>query len=351
MDKKVDSILAWVTGRALTVILHVPLAALLLASPVPDNRARLCEKCHPNESRAQPTTPMAHAASRAVDADILKAHPVMRLTRGRFTYVIRQESGRVTYSVSDGAKTFSAPVLWAFGFGAMGQTYVYEYRGALCESQVSFYSALNGLDLTIGHRYSASAQLADAAGRPIQKLELGRCFGCHTTGNSDAAIPGIACEHCHKNAEQHARALADHTVPPVTPDKLSGLNVQQQSDFCGACHRTWQEVTANGPHDINNIRFQPYRLATSKCYNASLNDKRIGCVACHDPHQNVVKSADYYDSKCAACHEAGKTSKACPVAQHACVSCHMPKIDFPNGHFRFTDHRIRIVRTGSGYPG
>jgi len=29
----------------------------------------------------------------------------------------------------------------------------------------------------------------------------------------------------------------------------------------------------------------------------------------------------------------------------------MPKVDFPGGHFRFTDHRIRVVRAGSGYPG
>jgi hypothetical protein len=28
----------------------------------------------------------------------------------------------------------------------------------------------------------------------------------------------------------------------------------------------------------------------------------------------------------------------------------MPKVDFPGGHFKFTDHRIRIVR-GDSYPG
>ena len=297
---------------------------------------------------------MAHAAAHASEANILKDHPILRFTRGKYTYVIRRERERITYSVSDGKASLSAPIRWAFGFGNMGQTYVYEYQGAFYESQVSFYSALNGLDITIGHRNSSPERLEDAAGRRIQKLEVARCFGCHTTGTMDAATPGVRCERCHKNAQQHARSFADRTVPPVTLEKLSQLSLEEQSDFCGTCHRTWQEVSANGPHDINNVRFQPYRLATSNCYNSSAGDKRIGCVACHNPHQNVVKSAESYDSKCQGCHKAGNASppaRTCTVAQHGCVGCHMPKVDFPLGHFQFTDHRIRVVRPGSAYPG
>jgi hypothetical protein len=32
------------------------------------------------------------------------------------------------------------------------------------------------------------------------------------------------------------------------------------------------------------------------------------------------------------------------------VSCHMPKIAVASAHFKFTDHRIRIVREGQPYP-
>lgn len=296
---------------------------------------------------------MAHAAAPAADAGILNDHPALQLTSGAYKYLIRREAEQVAYSVSDGARTFSAPILWAFGFGAMGQTYVYKFRGALYESRVSFYSALNGLDLTIEHT-SSPTRLEEAAGRPIQKLEVDRCFGCHTSGGLDAPEAGVRCERCHKNALTHARDFSNKTVPAVMPDKLSGPSVEEQLDFCGGCHRTWQEVSSNGPHDINNIRFQPYRLATSRCYNSSVNDKRISCVACHDPHQGVVKDAEYYDAKCGACHEARNVSasiKTCSVSQHGCVSCHMPKIDFPHGHFKFTDHRIRVVRSAAGYPG
>ncbi len=327
---------------------------IALAQSAAPEPAHACEKCHPSESRSQPATPMAHAAVRAADAEILKDHPLLRVASHGYTYVIRREEERVTLSVSDGRKNFSAPIRWAFGFGSMGQTYVYEYRGALYESQVSFYSALNGLDVTIGHRNFAPTQVEDAAGRRLQKLEVVRCFGCHTTGTLDTIAPGVRCERCHQNAQQHARNFDDGALPSVTPAKLSGLGLEELSDFCGGCHRTWQEVSANGPHDINNIRFQPYRLATSNCYNSSLGDKRISCVACHDPHAKLVTSAESYDAKCQACHRAGNSppsAKRCTVAQRGCASCHMPKVDFPGGHFQFTDHRIRVVGAGSGYPG
>ena len=132
------------------------------------------------------------------------------------------------------------------------------------------------------------------------------------------------------------------------PAKLSRLSNEELSDFCGACHRTWQDVQANGPRDINNVRLQPYRLATSTCYNASIGDKRIGCVACHNPHEATVKSAAYYDEKCQGCHSAQAASR-CKTGQKDCAGCHMPKVEFPGGHFQFTDHRIRIVR-GTAYP-
>jgi hypothetical protein len=344
-----------VTARARTAIVQVLAAGIIhQLNTAAQTPAPSCEKCHPKESRSQPATPMALAAARATDSEILKNHTSLRFTSGAYKYLIRREAERVNYSVSDGARTLSAPILWAFGSGAMGQTYVYQYRGALYESQVSFYSATNGLDLTIGHTNAAPAKVEEAAGRPLQKLEVARCFGCHTTGTLEATEPGVRCERCHKNALSHARGFGNETVPAVMPEKLSRLSVEEQSDFCGGCHRTWQEVSANGPHDINNIRFQPYRLATSRCYNSSVPDRRISCVACHDPHQNMVKNTEYYDAKCVACHEAriaSASAKICPVAQQGCISCHMPKIDFPHGHFKFTDHRIRVVRAGAGYPG
>lgn len=312
-----------------------------------------CDTCHPNESMSQPATAMAQAAAPANEAQILKDHPMMRFARGGYTYVINREADRVTYSVSDGGKTFSAPILWAFGSGSIGQTYLYTYQGDLYESKVSFYTPIKGLDITIGQGRSKPASAEEAAGRLLLKPEMTRCFECHTTESSNQTRAGVQCERCHKNAQVHARASSTRTSPSITPAKLSQLSKDGLSDFCGGCHRTLQEIVAFRTFNINNVRSQPYRLATSKCYTAT-QDKRISCVACHDPHQDMVKSAEYYDGKCQVCHQARATAsrvKACPVAERNCVSCHMPKVDFPDGHSRFTDHRIRVVLPGAGFPG
>ena len=56
--------------------------------------------------------------------------------------------------------------------------------------------------------------------------------------------------------------------------------------------------------------------------------------------------------KCQACHGGGKAgAKACPVSKSKCVSCHMPKIELPGAHYKFSDHRIRIVKPNEPYPG
>jgi hypothetical protein len=126
--------------------------------------------------------------------------------------------------------------------------------------------------------------------------------------------------------------------------KLTQLSTEEMSDFCGSCHRTWADIAANGPRGLANVRFQPYRLTNSKCYD--VEDRRISCVACHDPHRESSRGAAAYDDRCAACHASG----TCKVGTRECTSCHMPKYELPNSHFAFTDHRIRVARKGEAYP-
>ena len=134
-------------------------------------------------------------------------------------------------------------------------------------------------------------------------------------------------------------------------------------DFCGACHRTWIDVTMYMPLHLGiiDVRFQPYRLQKSRCWGAN-GDARITCVACHDPHRPLVhdlSSHDLssYDKNCLACHtrglhrEGSKTPIAvCKVSTTNCASCHMPKYAVPQAHARFTDHDIRIVHPGDPVP-
>jgi hypothetical protein len=323
-----------------------------------------CARCHAKKSVRQAATPMARAAMPAAGSEILRQHNPASLRLGAYGYEISSREGIPQYSVSDTTGTVSAPLLWAFGLGSKGQTYIYQLDGFYYESRLSFYKGPQALDLTSGHRKKAPANLADALGRLIDPDTLRRCFGCHTTAATTNAgfdpsrlVPGVACEACHGPGARHAvlmdaekkeeglRAIFD-------PRDLSPVAMV---DFCGACHRTWNDVYEMGATGVANARFQPYRLENSRCWGDG--DARLTCVACHDPHEELVRDPSWYDSKCAACHAAApkkptkqQPGRACPVGKKDCVTCHMPFVMVPEMHAPFADHRIRVVRAGDVYP-
>ncbi|MBV8807339.1 MAG: cytochrome c3 family protein [Acidobacteriaceae bacterium] len=309
-----------------------------------------CAACHKVEYTSQIETSMAHAMEPVAGCIILKQHAVLTFRDGVYHYRIERQGDQSLYSVTDGKNTVTVPLEYAFGLGKAGQTYVFELDGKMYESRVSFYAALNGLDLTTGAANLQPGNLREAAGRLMDRRGAEDCFGCHSTSatrehlqNPESLTPGVTCEHCHGSALAHVEGFRQGK--PAAMKNLSALTTEELSDFCGQCHRTWAQIAADGPHDINNVRFQPYRLANSKCYDPS--DKRISCVVCHNVHQEVVGSDSFYDRKCLACHA---SAKHCAVSTQNCVSCHMPKLELPGAHYKFTDHQIRIVRANASYP-
>ena len=40
----------------------------------------------------------------------------------------------------------------------------------------------------------------------------------------------------------------------------------------------------------------------------------------------------------------------CRVATKDCVTCHMPRLELPGAHKKFTDHKIRVVKANEPYP-
>ena len=295
---------------------------------------------------------MAHALESPAECEILKTHADLTFNDGKYRYRIERVGGRSFYSVTDGQDSIRVPIGWAFGLGSAGQTYVFENGGNLYESRVSFYQEANGLRLTIGAANQAPKDLREAAGRAFG-AEDSRCFACHATDATigskltlERMIPGIQCERCHGPSDGHVGN--NNSVRPVMKS-LRGMSAEDTSNFCGQCHRTWDEIAGAGTQGIANIRFQPYRLTNSKCYDS--DDSRIRCTACHDPHGKLQTAEASYDRKCQACHAGGKPSaRACKVSNANCVSCHMPKIELPGAYHRFTDHQIRIVRAGASYP-
>lgn len=329
-----------------------------------------CGTCHTAQAATQPDTSMARALQLPSADPLFKTHPKLTLQQAGYSYTIERRGEDVTYSVTDGKETVSLPIKWAFGVGS--QTFVLERDGHLYESFVSYYPVIDGLDTTMGDQRVHPETVLQAMGRELSMGEAQGCFGCHTTGavsghelHLDALQPGVRCEHCHIGAGDHLQAISQGKLDSVPP-KLKQLSPEDLSNFCGQCHRSWETVVKGHLFGKVDVRFQPYRLANSKCFDGV--DQRISCVACHDPHQEIVRNEKAYDVKCLACHSTGaKPSagmlaisaaqpanrvemKTCPVAKSDCVSCHMPKTQLPGGHMIFADHDIRIVRPGDPYP-
>ena len=299
---------------------------------------------------------------------VLKANPKLTFRKGGYDYIVETVGDKSTYTVSDGTNKLSLPIHWNFGEGA--QTWVLEHQGQLYESLVSYYPKIRGLDITVGDEALTPHTLVEAMGRELTSGETKACFGCHASNavhdrklTVESLQPGVTCEHCHVGTSTHLLDAIQGQFDSAPP-KIGKMSTEDVSAFCGQCHRTWEAVVRSHFKGEINVRFQPYRLANSKCFNGT--DPRISCLGCHDPHQDVVRQDSAYDAKCLACHAtAARTvssssasssaggaagAKSCPVAKENCVSCHMPKVTLPNGHMTFTDHQIRVVRPGDAYP-
>jgi hypothetical protein len=330
--------------------------------------AATCKECHGDVAARQETTPMYHAAVRAAQSGVLETHKQLNFQDALYQYSLAHTPPEVTYSVSDGVNSAARTVEWAFGAGNIGQTYLLEKDGAYTESHLSYYSALSALDITIGQEADAPLEMDKALGQRLNHDTAQHCFGCHTTlavtsnvFEPEKSIPGVTCEACHGPGAKHVAAMRIHHSEQASRNTLMNpehLSPSDSVDFCGACHRTWSDVAMQMPANIGvaSVRFQPYRLEQSRCWGKN-GDARITCIACHDPHQPLVRESRSYDSQCRACHviegqpqQRAAMAPACKVSASNCVSCHMPKYEVPQSHTTFTDHYIRVIRAGAGFP-
>ena len=330
--------------------------------------SQVCAGCHKTKATSQPKTSMGLALAAPRNCTILSSHSKLTFRNGKYEYAITRDADRSLYTVTDGTSTISVPVLYCFGKGDGGQSYVLQYTDKYYESRVSFYADITGLDLTMGHVPTPPPSLEEAMGREMAMSEARSCFGCHSTNSLEGStlrleqlVEGVTCEACHGPGEKHVEAMRKGEFGSKQIFNPAKLNTDGVSDFCGTCHRTWEQVALMNIRGVFNVRFQPYRLANSKCYDS--DDKRISCIACHDPHEPRKHDSAFYDSKCAACHAknssaavAGsapgnaRAARLCPTGKANCVSCHMPQYEIPGSHLKFSDHHIRIVKPGDQYP-
>jgi hypothetical protein len=320
--------------------------------------AQACAECHASKVKTHGQTMMGRALETVAQSAILSQNPKLTFRAGTYTYEILRRGAESFYSVTDGKETITMPILYAFGLGHAGQTYVLKGEAGLYESRLSYYNEIQGLDTTIGQSRELPTSLSDAVGRLMPKDETLQCFSCHTTGtvkggklDFDNLVPGIHCEACHGPGADHIALMKGDSNPQskaiFNPGKLSGDDLNQE--FCAVCHRSVDDISSLPQSGgLNNVRFQPYRIFNSKCYS---DDRRISCIGCHNVHEPMKTEASAYDAKCTSCHVVKEAdTRICKVESKNCTSCHMPKVDLPGSHFKFTDHRIRIVKPGEPYP-
>lgn len=327
-----------------------------------------CAECH-TQTDTQHLTPMGKALEPVTDCLILQANPKLSFKSGNYVYTITRQANQSIYAVTDGNETIAAPILYAFGQGKAGQTYVLERNGRYYESRVSFYNDIAGLDYTLGAPREPAKSLTEAFGRMMDSIDTKDCFSCHATAavgerqlQLDKLTPGITCEGCHGSGDKHVAMMKDKSLNTTRrPGEMGILNpgnfdTEGMTQFCGSCHRTWAQVQLmKEARGVINVRFQPYRIFGSKCYD--FDDKRISCTACHNPHEEMKHDAAFYDARCLACH--AKPDGSAKMKMYApcktgktnnCASCHMPKYEIPGAHHKFSDHWIRIVKPGETYP-
>ena len=159
-----------------------------------------CAKCHAEESAKQHSTAMGRALEPAATSEILRAHPRLTFRSGPYAHEIVRRGDQSLYKVTDGINTISEPILYTFGQGKAGQTYIFRHDGSFYESRLSFYKDIQGLDVTIGYPRDIPPSLEVAAGRRISADEARNCFTCHGTGAAygnqldlEQLVPGVTC--------------------------------------------------------------------------------------------------------------------------------------------------------------
>ena len=174
-----------------------------------------CARCHGSKVASQQKTPMARAAMSSSLSDILHAHPLMVFGPSKYQYRIETGANQSLYSVSAGSERLSFPLLWAFGTGRVGQSYLFKKGTAdFFEARVTYFESLGTLGFTPSRALLSPSGVEEAMDRSVGQAEVMRCFGCHATASSiggsfDEAhlVPGVTCEACHGPGAAHVKAM------------------------------------------------------------------------------------------------------------------------------------------------
>lgn len=190
-----------------------------------------CAICHADIASLQHQTPMYHAAT---PASLLSLHSPLKFQESTFSYAVQQTTSGTIYLVdsvsASGSHSDSRAVAWAFGNSETGQTYLLRQKDGYIESRLSYYTALNALDITVGHSGQLPSSPHDALGHELAFETAQRCFACHTTASTlsnvfvpEKSVPGVTCEACHGPGAAHVVAAKTGKVRQTIASVINPL--------------------------------------------------------------------------------------------------------------------------------
>jgi tetratricopeptide (TPR) repeat protein len=349
---------------------------------------QVCGSCHSVEYKSFKQTAMGRSASIPSQDDLqslVKPVTFSSSTLNR-AYSVYSRNGKMYHEESQrdakGQLVFSETheISYIVGAGEVGKSYLVGKGDVFFVSPISFYTRINGWDLSPGYEASLFRDFT----RPV--LEL--CVDCHT-GQPRFVLDrpnhfqqpsfrflSIGCERCHGPGAIHVKQRKEG-APLSGPIDYAIVNpatmpAEIRDDVCAQCHflgdarvlrpgkndldfrpgTPLDKVVAifSVPAKVKGNRFtaldQFEQLRLSRCLIASKG--RLGCITCHDPHVQLhgTEAAEDFRQRCLTCHKvescrAPFASRQSTSPPDSCVTCHMPKQQLENiSHASATDHRI-----------
>ncbi len=349
---------------------------------------QVCGSCHSSEYKSFKQTAMGRSASIPSQDDLQSLAKPITFSSSTLdrTYSVYTHNGKMYHEESQrdpkGQLVFSETheIAYVVGTGEVGKSYLVSKGDAFFVSPISFYTRINGWDLSPGYETS----LFRGFTRPV--LEL--CVDCHT--GQPLFVPdrpnhfqqppfrflSIGCERCHGPGAIHVMQRKEGAPLEGSIDydivNPATMPAEIRDDVCAQCHflgdarvlrpgkknldfrpgTPLDKVVAifSVPAKLKGNQFsaldQFEQLKLSRCAIASKG--RLGCITCHDPHVQLhgAEAAEDFRKRCLTCHKV--ESCRAPLARRqstsppdSCVMCHMPKQQLQNiSHGSATDHRI-----------
>jgi len=336
--------------------------------------SKTCSPCHAAIYATFVKTAMGRSVTRPAAALLTEPVQVSNPKFQREFRVVR-EGGELFQSESQaGLFDVRSKLEYAIGSGENGISFAVRRGNYLFQAPLSYYAAAKRWDLSPGYEDSG-----EGFNRPIYE----DCIVCHS--GRPKPVPrrdglfedppfaelAIGCENCHGPGGLHV-AERSHGAPVTTPDTSivnpRRLPARLAEDICMQCHqggdtrvllpgkrhsdfrpgsRLIETVAIFGlpvaGKDADLLEHHA-SMRLSRCFRESNGE--LGCVTCHDPHQEPADAPAFFRARCMTCH-ARRGCTADVAARRAtrpadnCIACHMPKRDVARiSHSALTNHRI-----------